>query len=290
MATARRRAFLDEGAFRSFAPLVAASQDYAHHSGCRFRSSSFDGIHEAPGDAKEPPLVEEVRGKDPGPLLAAKLRAAPAVRRFATRLQAGEPALVEDFHRAFHVVMEESVRNSMVAAFRRLDLWPPLPAPPEVLDDDCSYEDISAPIPVLAQRTYNDELRRNREVSEDGCPNQLLRRAMTAAFLVDFAHETGTAVPPMLESQQARFEEFATRVAELEAQKPGEQDTQKEDHEGGWTLLSEENTWVVAWTAVGVATLGPVATAGLLLARRAWRRRSGDATPMATTELHREDS
>merc|ERR1711874_41717 len=116
-------------------------------------------------------------------------------------------------------------------------------------------------------------------MSEDGCPNQLLRRAMTAAFLVDFAHETGMAVPPMLESQKARFEEFATRVAELEAPQPRKQDGQKGYHKGGWTLLSKENTWMVALTAVGVATLGPVATAGLLLARRAWRRQAKNATP-----------
>eukprot|EP00406_Dinophysis_acuminata_P020288 CAMPEP_0179325514 /NCGR_PEP_ID=MMETSP0797-20121207/60934_1 /TAXON_ID=47934 /ORGANISM="Dinophysis acuminata, Strain DAEP01" /LENGTH=42 /DNA_ID= /DNA_START= /DNA_END= /DNA_ORIENTATION= len=35
------RAFLDEDAFRNFAPLVAACQDYAHRSGSRFRSGSF---------------------------------------------------------------------------------------------------------------------------------------------------------------------------------------------------------------------------------------------------------
>merc|ERR1719273_728110 len=85
--------FLEESCFQRFAPLVAASRDYAQYSGCRFRSSSFDGvptvtgINAVPGknlgNVSEPLVVGSVRSRDSGPLLAAKLRAAPAVRGFS---------------------------------------------------------------------------------------------------------------------------------------------------------------------------------------------------------------
>jgi len=225
---------LEESCFQQFAPLVAASRDYAQYSGCRFRSNSFDGvpivtgIDAVPGkrigNLGKPVVVGSVRSRDSGPLLAAKLRAAPAVCGFTKRLQAGEPRLLKELERAFTAVMEESVRNAMVSAFQRLDMWPPRPPPAGVCMEDCSYVDVSVPLAVVAQRAYNDELRRARDASEVGGISSDIRRAMTAAFLVDFAHEAGLQLPPMPEAQQARFHDFALRAAELERQ-------QHEEHE-----------------------------------------------------------
>merc|ERR1719375_445297 len=100
--------------------------------------------------------------------LAARLQAAPAISCFADRLRAGERELVEEMSRAYDVVMNESVRNAMVAAFRELGLWPPSPAPEGVADDDCDFEDLAAPIPVIAQRIYNDEAHRRRDLDLNG--------------------------------------------------------------------------------------------------------------------------
>merc|ERR1719375_1993474 len=97
--------------------------------------------------------------------LAARLQAAPAISCFADRLRSGERELVEEISRAYDVVMNESVRNAMVAAFRELGLWPPSPTPAGVGASDCDFEDLSAPIPVIAQRIYNDEARRRDEAS-----------------------------------------------------------------------------------------------------------------------------
>ncbi|CAE8584905.1 unnamed protein product, partial [Polarella glacialis] len=218
--------FLDAAAFKHFAPLLEASQGYARHSGCRFRSSSFLGVlpEEALGSfslsSSSSSAAEETEAMEshfadqvsPGSRLAAKVQAAPEVACFARRLRAGEAGLIEEHDRAFRIVMVESVRNGMIATFRRLDIWPPCPAPLGVEDDDCSYEDVFAPIPAIAQRTYNDDVRRLLSVPCDGAVAPLLQRAMTAAFIVDFAHEAGVESPTMPQTQQDMIAEFTARV------------------------------------------------------------------------------
>jgi len=286
-AKASEATFLEESCFQRFAPLVAASRDYAQYSGCRFRSSSFDGVpistgrSTVPGKIGEPLVVSSVRSRDSGPLLAAKLRAAPAVRGFTERLQAGEPRLLKELDRAFNVVMEESVRNAMVSAFQRLDMWPPQPTPAGICTEDCSYEDVSAPLAVVAQRAYNDELRRARDAAEVGGVSSATRRAMTAAYLVDFAHAAGLQLPPMPEAQQARFHDFALRAAELERQQQEEHERQRAQQDKPLCALSEEgyhsDVAAEAWPALSSNTL--VSPKGLLAKAKALLLSSSHTQP-----------
>lgn len=224
---------LDEEAFPCFAPLLSACQAYASHSGCRFRSSDFSDLPgkdspqantcEAPEDD-----VEEAAACH---RLAARLHAAPMVACFADRLKDGELELVEEMSRAYDVVMSESVRNAMVAAFRELDLWPPVPAPAGIPEADCNFEDLSAPIPVIAQRAYNDEVRRRREDSNFGT---IFRRATTASYLVDFIYETGVhwAVASSSDHHLSLLHLFGERVEQWEkAMNPVTVDT---EHETGY--------------------------------------------------------
>ena len=62
------------------------------------------------------------------------------MQAFASRLRQGDPELAEEHERAFRVVMVEGVRNAMMAAIQRLELWPPLPTPRGIEEDDCCYE------------------------------------------------------------------------------------------------------------------------------------------------------
>lgn len=142
-----------------------------------------------------------------GPLLQSARQAAAQVRSFARRARRREPGLVEELLVAHDMVMEEAVRRSMVCSFQRLDMWPPLPAPLCVALDDCSYGDVDAPMPVIAQRAFNYDLKRRSD------PTNPYRRAMTAAFLVDFASEAGVSLPGMSADQQRRFEDFQLRAA-----------------------------------------------------------------------------
>mmetsp|Transcript_17638 Transcript_17638/g.31901 ORF Transcript_17638/g.31901 Transcript_17638/m.31901 type:complete len:349 (-) Transcript_17638:145-1191(-) len=209
---------LDLQSFPVFTPLLAASQKYAWHSGCRFRSNSFVGVPEKVrrSGRKHIPVVGMERSTDLGPRLASKIEAAPAVRVFTERLQAAEPALTDEASKAFRLVMAEAVRNAMVATFRRLELWPPSPAPQNVPEADCNYQDMAVPLPVLAQRTYNDEMQRIREEAYTGSPGLTVRKARTAAFIVDFAQEVGVSMPAMPEEQHKLLKEFMDRVAASE--------------------------------------------------------------------------
>lgn len=287
---------LDETAFPSFEALVLASKDYARLSGCRFRRSSFDGLPAFDGpfnQVSEPLVIGAQRSKDRGPLLRAKLKAAPVAAQFAQRLRSGQPALQQDLDAAFHMVMEESIRNTMIADFLRLGKWPPSPPPPGVDDGDCNYQDLTAPLDVIAQRTYNDAVSRATGHNEDG-PDRRYRRAMTATFLIDFAHELGVELPPMMEAQQQRFQRFYEL---MEADAGGSRGSEEaglgakgrpaEDNQNILQFLAE-NKKAAALTAVGVLTIGPVATAGLFLARRAWQRRG--CTPDSTSPLSCEAS
>lgn len=264
-AAARTAAPFDWESFRHFSPLLEASQEYAGRSGCRFRSSSFDGcldaesggggcpapaaaalarpssagrgarrasghgagLDGASAEADAAAAEAPSRGRSAstsaksgaGACSSPKVRMAPAVREYARRLRAGEPALMEELERAFRLVMSESVRNSMVTTCRALCIFPPPSLPHEVLDDDYTFEDVSAPLLVIAQRLYNDKLRREREaeVSEGRC-SRAERRAMTAAFIVDFAHEVGVALPPMPETHQLILRDFALQASEWGAE------------------------------------------------------------------------
>ncbi|CAE7364235.1 rpl12 [Symbiodinium sp. CCMP2592] len=101
----------------------------------------------------------------------------------------------------------------------RLDLWPPQPPPPGIEDDDCCYEDVNSPVPVIAQRLYNDDVRRLLAVPCDGVQSPWLQRALTAAFIVDFATEVGLPSPEMPPTQQEMIEEFSLRIQEYESQR-----------------------------------------------------------------------
>merc|ERR1711933_657411 len=113
---------------------------------------------------------------------------------------------------AYQQVMTESVRNGIVATFRQLGLWPPTPPPAHVSDDDCAWQDTSAPLLEIAQRTFNDDSRR-------GC-DQLLRplqlQATTASFIVDFAADVGTAseLASPTDMHKEQLAEFMLRVDE----------------------------------------------------------------------------
>eukprot|EP00929_Paragymnodinium_shiwhaense_P119615 TRINITY_DN91518_c0_g1_i1.p1 TRINITY_DN91518_c0_g1~~TRINITY_DN91518_c0_g1_i1.p1 ORF type:complete len:334 (+),score=61.55 TRINITY_DN91518_c0_g1_i1:53-1054(+) len=209
---------LDETAFPRFAPLLKEAQDYANLSGCRFRSSSFKDLGDV-DPATGLAVVGNSRASDPGPRLAAKLRAAPRVREFTERLNGDEPGLVEELDRAFRVVMVETVRNAMRGLFKQLDMFPPPSPPVGISDEDCSYEDVTEPLPVIAQRLYNDEVRRLHDVAGAYGP-RLERRALTAAFIVDFAEGAGRVLPTMPETQQMMLREFAQRTEEYGAQGP----------------------------------------------------------------------
>merc|ERR1719436_624537 len=106
----------------------------------------------------------------------------------------------------------------MMGMFQTLDLFPPNPPPTDVGDDDCAYEDVSAPLPMVAQRLYNDQARRVCGPLEG--VGRLHRRAMTAAFIVDFAEVSGFKLPAIPETQQSMLREISARVNE-EAKRQG---------------------------------------------------------------------
>lgn len=278
---------LDEGAFQHFAPLLAASQRYAGHSGCRFRSGSFEGIPRHGGDASEMPTeVGPARCRDSGPCIAAKIQAAPAVDEFSARLRAGEPGLVEEMENAHAIVMSESVRNAMISMFQALDMFPPAQPPDGIDDDDCSYEDVSAPLSVIAQRLYNDQAR--RVCDTNGGPILLERRAMTAAFIIDFAVVAGVTLPPMSETQQSMLKEFGDRTSEFEQDKPNSEQPQRareafltalEASTAGQLLMSDTQQWLsehwqkFAWATVNAVAIGTAAVVSVVLSTRSARGR-----------------
>lgn len=289
---ATRAPALDEAAFRHFAPLLRASQDYASHSGCRFRAGSFDGLPTvASNDSSIPASVSAARSRDPGPRLAAKLSAAPVVAEFGARLKRGEPELAEEVERAYRIVMVESVRNAMAGMFQALEMYPPSPPPPDVDDEDCAYEDVSAPLPVVAQRLYNDQVRRVSDTS--GGPGRLDKRAMTAAYIVDFAEVLGVPLPTIPETQRDMLQELSARIAE-ETQRRGtpqhETERVRDVFLNGFgagaaaeNLRQEASKWwaenwkAVAWSVAGAAVVGVAALAASALSARAERgRRSSE--------------
>jgi len=187
---------LDEESFKTFAPFLRATQQYSECSGYRFRSSAFRE-DDAGYDACE---------------FDARMRAAPAVHKFKERLEAREPALLEELDRAFRLVMAESVRNSMVSHCQQLGIFPPLPRPAHIDDDDCAYQDASSPLLEIAQRLYNEKIRRDNFLGA-----RLEKRVLTAAYIVDFATEMGASLPEMPETYSTMLQEFTERVSDWEA-------------------------------------------------------------------------
>ncbi|CAE8589284.1 unnamed protein product, partial [Polarella glacialis] len=223
---------LDEGAFPRFAPFLAASQAYASLSGCRFKSDSFCCL-------SEPALLNALEPKEASgnpEQQAARRAAEPAVRAFAERLRKSEAPLLEELTRALDMVMFESVRNAMIAAFREVDLWPPSPRPDGVGPEDFDYEDLTAAIPVIAQRTWNEEAKRRQDAAEGGGggAGHLFKRAVTASFLVDFAHEVGAPMPPAPESHLVVLREFSVCM-------------------DAWIRVQSEEAWATAQSTEGDA-------------------------------------
>lgn len=201
----------DTDAFPHFAVLLKDCEDYAQLSGFRFRKSSFDGIPIGADSGQR--CVGPERARDSGPRLAAKMRSAAMVSSFSERLLTRDSDLMQEFHRAFQIVMAESMRNAMMGMFRALDMFPPERPPSAVLEDDCGYEDTSAPLEEIAQRLYNDEVRR---ICDSAGSSE--RRAKTSTFIVDFASSINVPLPDPPETQQHMLKELAERVAAVEAQ------------------------------------------------------------------------
>lgn len=218
--------------FRNFAPLLEASQDYASRTGFRFRESSFDGLEDVSQTCAKVAAAAGGVGHISATLdaenwhLAAKINAVPAMKCFSERLSKSEPELIEELEKAFRIVVAESARSMMIATVKGLGLFPPMPAPEGIDDDDCSYEDVSAALPVIAQRLFNDDVRRLRD--ESGSAELLQRRAMTAAFLVDFAYFAGVTLPEPAETYQSLLQEFSARNLEFGEQEDAQRRAEAE--------------------------------------------------------------
>jgi len=248
MASAKRGGsdgVLDAAAFPHFASLLAACQRYAVHSGYRFQGASFCGV---PRSDPSPAVVNS------NPRLAAKIEAGPAVDEFTARLDAGEPGLLREVEFAHNIVMTESVRNVMMTMCQALDIFPPTPRPANIDDNDCAYEDVTAPLLVIAQRLHNYQSQRKWDSTRS--PGQLQRRAWTAAFIVDFASEAGMKMPPIPQTQQSMLKEFVERTGEYaqespSADQPGNSLERLMDDLGfssaGFLLKKEAQNW---WTMV----------------------------------------
>jgi len=201
-----RSVAFDLATFRRFAPLLQRCEAYAACSGYRFQGVDF---WSGPTSTRKAEF-EAPNSKTDRAIRAAQ--AAPVVTSFRSQLQDGDPELVDELERAYKLVMVESVRNAMQSMFQAMDMFPPAPAPEGVDDDDCAYEDLAAPLPVVAQRLYNDQVRRLTDSS--GGLGRLDQRAKTAAFIVDFAEACQVPLPPMPETQREMLQELLARVAD----------------------------------------------------------------------------
>merc|ERR1712039_77696 len=115
------------------------------------------------------------------------------------------------------------------ATFPRLGLWPPVPPPSSVKQDDYDYHDTSMAVEIIAQRLYNDEQRRQDAASVDGvCRQQLL--ATTAMFITEFADQQGYQLPDMPHHCAKSLDQFSARVAEWESTHDDQQILPASDH------------------------------------------------------------
>merc|ERR1719409_1941295 len=115
----------------------------------------------------------------------------------------------------------------MTATCQLLELWPPSPVPANVSDDDCAFEDVSAPMPVIAQRLYNDERRRRRLTSCDGDLDPMRRLALMASFIVEFAAAAGVTLPELPITYEMMLVEFKQQTVEWEQAQERAQDPPK---------------------------------------------------------------
>lgn len=252
---------LDGEAFPPFRDLLEACQDYAALSGCRFQLRVFES---------------QVSSNE------AVAKAAPVVQEFMKRVMAKEEGLSECVERAHRFVMAESVRAGIVATCREVGLWPPRPRPCEVQVDDCAYQDTTAPLPVIAQRAFNDEDRRTK----DELLQPLLKRATTASFLVDFVTEAGLPPPTLNQQHHEMLEEFMTRVEEWMSPQDAKGKGSARDallhglSMGGATAEAARqqvlHRWTKNWetpegTLLNLATAGLAIAAGIAVAHRATR-------------------
>jgi len=243
---------LDMYSFKHFKSFLTVSTDYARLSGCRFLADALeDTIVKMPSGASSASSSED-------PIRKAKAQLQPQGLEFAERLRANEPALIEELDRAFRLVMAESARNEMIATLQALSMWPPCKQ--DIDEGDCSYEDASAALPVIAQRLYNDDRRRHHAAEQAGGASPLRRRAMTASYLVDFAHVVGMPLPALPETQKLMLHDFSLRVEEWKRH------CQLPD-----TRSTSTDVTVALATAV---FFGPVVAAGFVVALRARQRRA----------------
>lgn len=198
----------DTEAFPAFQPLLVAIEGYAHLTGSRFRSSSFDGFESDASPRSGHCLMSNE-----------KVRAAPQVRQFTERVNQNEPELLQELQTAHSVLMAETVRNAMVSTCKRLELWPPSPyqLPREVLVapkvllkgatacNSRSSQELPS-FPSLAQRLYEEEEVRGAQ----------RRVARTAAFLVEFMSELEVPRPAIESSLVSRLEKFTSRALSWE--------------------------------------------------------------------------
>lgn len=256
---------LDAASFAPLGELIEACQEYAALTGGRFLR----------GDRNQPKEFQDALAK-----------AEPVIEEYRQRILFGEQVLLDCIHRAYDLVMKEGVRNGIVATCRELQMWPPRPAPPGVSVDDCCYEDTTAAFPVIAQRAYNDEQRRQGEAAMQ----PLLRRSVTASFLSDFASEIGVGSPTLSESHHGMLQEFMSQVEEWSSQRRPEMQASLNNAArrallGGLGLGAVADTvrqevqmkWSKNWetptgTAMNIATAGLAIVAGIAMMQRATRR------------------
>jgi len=255
--------------------LLAACQAYAAHSGCRFILHAFEGLLGEDGTGEEcleqgtVRSVGAARKGDSGTLLAAKLSAVPLIKNFADRLREEDSALHQELEACRRVLAAESLHNAMGATFRALSLWPPSEPPRGVREDDCRYLDLTAPLHVIAQRAYNERVRRLLDVVDGMERSQ--RLAQTASFLMDFAQETCGILPSVPEEDQERVEKFAALVAVPGAEASPPSAGVQERIDGllrGGERWWEDHKETVAWAATGVAATVVFAASAAASARR----------------------
>lgn len=298
----------DKELFPAFAPLLSACEAYACHTGYRFDMGSFDGLCLEPtatcADVAGTlllPVISTRRATEPGPVIAAKLRALPAVRDFTRRLRAGEAPLAREAEAAAQAVEAESLRNAMIATLSELEMWPPAEGVLDLRHGRADYLDLSVPLPVVAQRLYEDSLQRLADVQSGCVVERARRKALTSAFIADFAWQatdggqvgeaeratnaSGTA-REALAQQQAESREALRRFEDLVGQYRQEQrkGTQRPasaaavlDHKTRALLHMRQQTALLAATSAAAVSMAAQTAVGALRATGAAGHAAGHA-------------
>lgn len=198
---------LGEEHFPHFAPLMAAAHAHALRTGFRFKSP----CSQAPSSQHD---AADALFQGVSSFWREKLRAADeaVAKGEATEEQM---SLMAEVRKACDVVMAESVRSAMIGTCKELELFPPPPMPKGygVEEEDCAYEDCTAPLPVIAQRLYNDSEQRLLYGECEGRAQQKTL-LLTAFFITEFVEDAGIAAPPLALTARSMLSDFATAVAE----------------------------------------------------------------------------